>query len=188
MKKLNDNGKGLLVFLFKVAVGILLLVDPIRFTGSILVAFGILATAYGIFKGIQYFLKAPMDAAKEQGLSKGLLYLAIGLFCVCRAGWILTSFSTTLILLYGIAMTVAGIFELQWTVDMLRLKKDGWIPQAISAVFALLVGVILLINPFNTAELLWNFAGIAIIVSAIPDVLVPFLKKKSKTAPIDPAE
>ena len=188
MKNLNDNGKGLLVFLFKVAVGILLLVDPIRFTGSILLIFGVLAVAYGIVKAILYFFRPPLDAAKEQGLSKGLLCLTIGLFCICRAEWILASFSTTLILLYGIAMGITGIFELQWTVDMLRLKRNGWIPQAISAAFALLVGAILLMNPFQSAELLWKFAGISIIVSGIPDVLVPFLKKKNKPAPTEPIE
>ncbi len=181
MKRLNDNGKGILVFLFKVAVGVLLLVDPLRFTGTILVAFGILAALYGAIKIIGYFLHSPEDAAKEQGLSKGLLCLAIGLFCSLCSTRILSAVSI-LTSLYGVGMVVTGIFELQWTVDMLRLKRDGWIPQAISALFALTVGVILLLDPFGTTEMLWSFAGIAMIVSAVPDLLVPFLKKRPAKA------
>ncbi len=177
MKQLNDNGKGILVFLLKVAVGILLLLDPIRFTSGIIVAFGTLLSVYGIFKIIRYFLKAPEDAAKEQGLSKGLLCLGLGLFGALRANWFLSTFPI-LAVIYGIGMIITGIVEMQWTVDMIRFACIGWIPQAISALFALIVGAILLVSPFESAELLWRFAGISIVISALPDVFVPFVKKR----------
>jgi hypothetical protein len=46
------------------------------------------------------------------------------------------------------------------------------------ALLALVLGTILILNPFESTKVLWTFAGIALIVSAIPDVLVPFIKSK----------
>lgn len=177
MKKLNDNGKGFLVFLLKVAVGILILVDHVRFTATIISIFGVLIAIFGVIEGIRYFMTPPDDAEKEKSLSKGLICIGIGTFCFLRSGWLVDQFSV-LTLLYGVGMIFTGIMELEWTVDMLRLKKGGWIPQAISSLFALIVGTILVLNPFESTEILWNFAGIAIIVSALPDLIVPFTKVK----------
>ncbi len=186
MKKLNDNGKGILVFLLKVAVGVLLLINPEKLTGVAITIFGILAAIFGVVKVISYFVTPPEDAAKERSLSRGLLALAVGVFFAFRSGWLTATMFAWIPMFYGVGLIFTGISEVEWTVDMLRLKRNGWIPQAISALLALILGAVLILNPFESSKLLWNFAGIALIVSAIPDILVPFIRSKKSAQPTEP--
>ena len=183
MKHLRENLKSLFLFTLKLTIGILLLVDPVGLTGSIILGFGILCCLYALVRGITYFRKPPAEAAMEQDLFKGMIALAFGLFCLFRSEWFLSTFPL-LTIVYGLGFLLDGFIEIQWTIDMLRMKKIGWIPSLISAAISLLIAVFVLFDPFTTTDLLWTFAGIALIASAIPDLLVLFLVPKlSKSTP-----
>ena len=55
MGVLKDLGRGLLVSLLELTVGILLLIDPVGFTSGIVVAFGLVVMLAGVSGVIRYF-------------------------------------------------------------------------------------------------------------------------------------
>ena len=80
MKKLKENMNGIIMCLLEIIVGVLLLMNPVAFTGGIIVGTGIVLVIMGIGSIIAYFNMGAEDAAKSQSLLKGMILLLIGLF------------------------------------------------------------------------------------------------------------
>ena len=170
MRKLLKKFDSFIMALGEVLVGILLLVDPVRFTTAIIIGVGILLAVYGGLSVYAYFRSAPEEAARGQDLTKGLCVLAGAAFCIFRSEWFSMTFPL-LTMLYGVGILVTGLAKVQWAVDMLRMKMKLWYFPAAGAALTLIVAGVIIQNPFETTEILWTFAGIALIVEAVVDLL-----------------
>lgn len=170
MKALKQNAGSIFLCIFEAVVGILLLLDPVVFTTGIIIALGIVLLAVGIGSVIKYFRMEATEAAETQGLLKGLILIAAGVFCAFRSYWFIVTFPV-LSVIYGIIILIAGLGKIQWTFDMLRMKKKKWFLAAISAVISIICAIVILKNPFTSSAVLWMFTGISLIVEAVFDVV-----------------
>lgn len=169
MKKLSENGGKILLSILEIVIGILLFVNPVGFTTTIIRIGGVALLVAAVVFAVQYFRADPMEAHLGQGLVKALLALAAGLFCLFKTEWFLITFPIVAVL-YGIVILITGIVRVQWAVDMLRMKTGRWFLTALGAVLSLAFGLIILLNPFSWTEFLWTFVGISLIVNAIFDI------------------
>ena len=78
MKEMKKHLNGILLCLFELAVGILLLIDPLGFTTGIVVAAGVALLILALVLVIKYCRTDAKAAAQGQYLLKGLLALAAG--------------------------------------------------------------------------------------------------------------
>lgn len=83
-------------------------------------------------------------------------------------------------MLYGIMLILLGVERVQNTLDLRRLGVNKWYMEAIAAFISMIGGTIIISNPFATAETLWMFTGVALIVDAIADVLSYSLNEKTE--------
>lgn len=167
---LKRNLSSMAMSLVEVIIGILLLVNPVGFTSGIIIAFGIVLMIMGISTIIKYFRTEPEEAAASQILVKGLLELLGGVFCAFNSHWFIATFPV-LTLVYGVMILVTGITKLQWTIDIIRMKRSKWLWMAISAAISILCGITVITNPFSTTAVLWMFIGISLIVDAVFDMI-----------------
>ena len=179
MRAIQKNGGSILMCLLEVLVGVLLLIDPIGFTSTIIIVVGAGLLLTGLVLIIRYFRSDPAEGALTQRLFKGLLMLLGGLFCVLRSKWFVATFPL-LTILYGAAILVSGVGKIQWTADMLRFGRKRWYLPAASAVCSLAFAAVILFNPFTTTEILWSFTGIVLIVEAAFDIIAIALGGKHK--------
>ena len=168
MEKFRRISGKLIICACEAAVGVILLVNPEGFTKIMVTAAGILFCVLGALAGIRYFRTEPEDAALTQDLTKGLVALSVGFFLIYRADWIMNSFMPVTVF-YGIAALLTGVVKLQWTVDMIRLKRGLWQSSAIAAVLSIIVAVIVFASPFKARKTLWTVTAIVLIVAAIVD-------------------
>lgn len=178
MKFLKQNSGTILLFLFEMAVGILLLIDPVAFTSVVITMVGVLLMINGLFDMVRYFRTDKYEAARNFLLAKGLVILLAGAFCTFKSQWFITTFSI-LTVLYGIAILVTGISKLQWTVDMIRIQKRKWVLMGISALVSVACAVIILANPFASTTILWKFTGVVLIVEAVFDFVSVIISHRS---------
>lgn len=169
MNGFKENRNGIVISLFEIFVGILLLVNPVGFTSGVVIGTGILLCVYGLISVFKYFGTPIEEAILRQDLSKGLLAILGGLFCIFKSEWFAIAFPV-LTILYGIFMIVSGIGKAQWAMDLLRLRRKCGMP-AISAILSIVFGFIILQSPFETTEILWMFTGITMIIEAVLDVV-----------------
>lgn len=177
IKQIKENPAVVLMSLCEIVVGVLLLVDPIRFTSGIIAALGVLLTLLGALSVVRYFMTEARQAAKERRFAKGLFLLCSGLFCMLRNDWFIATFPA-LTSLYGAGLLLVGFVKVQRAVDLLRMKRGIWFTAAIGAGISLLAAVLILINPFQSALVLWILIGAALLLDAASDLLSIFLKKK----------
>lgn len=167
---LKRNLSSMAMSLVEVIIGILLLVNPIGFTSVIIIAFGIVLMIMGIGTTIKYFRTEPEDAAVGQVLVKGLLELLGGAFCAFNSRWFIATFPV-LTLVYGVVILITGITKVQWSIDIIRMKRSKWLWMAISAAISIVCGITVIANPFSTTAVLWMFIGITLIVDSVFDML-----------------
>ncbi|MCM1487933.1 MAG: DUF308 domain-containing protein [Firmicutes bacterium] len=166
----------IIVCLVEIAVGVLLLIDPIGFTSGIIIVVGAGLMINGIINVIKYFRMSAEDAARQQLLMQGLTSLLIGAFCVFNPNWFIVTFPM-IAFIYGVVVLISGVGKIQRTVDMLRLKIKNWILSAISAVITIICAAIIIANPFATTVALWMFTGISLIVEALLEVVVLIISR-----------
>ncbi|MCM1055599.1 MAG: DUF308 domain-containing protein [Bacteroides sp.] len=169
-KKQNIIGK-LIMSLGEVALGVLLLVNPIGFTTGILIAVGVLLAVAGLGWIIGYFRADPLTAQLGQGLVKGICAMIAGLFCIFRSEWFIATFPL-LTIVYGIIVLVTGVVRIQWAADMLRMKFGRWYIAAAGAALSIVLAAVILINPFETTAVIWTFIAVSLIVEAVADFIV----------------
>ncbi len=171
MKAIKENIGSILLSLFEIAVGVLLLIEPIGFTSVIIIGIGIALLIMGIISTVRYFNLEPIPAAKSNLLLKGLLSFLIGYFCIVKYGWVVATFPV-LTILYGLGILVLGLAKIQWTADLVRAKKDKWFLAALAALLSMILAVVILLNPFPTATAVWMFTGIALIIEGVFDIVI----------------
>ena len=174
MKFLRQHANSIILCLFEILVGILLLINPVKFTTAIVTVFGVVLIMIGVICVLSYFRSEAVQAAASQSLSKGLLALTVGIFCTVRSSWFITVFPAVAII-YGVAVLMAGLVKIQWAVDLIRLRLGRWVLPAVSAAISVICGVIILNNPFGATVVLWIFTGISLIVEAALDIIALFL-------------
>ena len=167
---LKRNLSSMATSLVELIIGILLLINPIGFTSGIIIAFGVVLMIMGIHKTVKYFRTEPEEAAVSQILVKGLLMLLAGAFCAFNSHWFIATFPV-LTLVYGVVILITGITKVQWTIDIIRMKRSKWFWAAISAAISIVCGVVIITSPFSTTAVLWMFIGISLIVEAVFDLI-----------------
>ena len=167
---LKRSLSGIGMSLAEMIIGILLLINPVGFTSGIIIAFGIVLMIMGLSTTIKYFRTEPEEASVGQILVKGLLELLGGAFCTFNSHWFIATFPV-LTLVYGVVILITGITKVQWTIDIVRMKRSRWFFMAISAAISILCGVVVITNPFSTTAMLWMFIGISLIVDAVFDMI-----------------
>ena len=75
------------------------------------------------------------------------------------------------VLYFGIVLMIMGITKIQWTIDIIRMKRSKWFWEAISAAISIVCGVVIITGPFSTTAVLWIFIGISLIMEAVFDMI-----------------
>ena len=170
MKKFGVGTNSILMSIMEAVIGTLLLINPISFTSGIIIVCGIVLALAGLYSVIRYFREEPDVAAIGQQLSIGLVLIVFGLFCTFNSTWFIATFPL-LTMIYGVFILITGFCKIQWSVDMVRMKKKNWILPAISAAISIICAIIVIGNPFTTTEVLWIFTGVSLIAEAVFDLV-----------------
>ncbi len=163
--------------LAELVIGILLLIDPVGYTSGILIAGGIVLTAMGVLGAVAHFRLPPEEAVRNHQLAVGLIEISIGLFCVFYPGWFIETFPV-LTLLYGVLLLALGVVKIQWTIDLLRLRRKQWFLALLSGLISIIVAAVLFHNPLQSTTLLWIITAVALIVEAVFDIITIFYRSE----------
>lgn len=170
MVRVKENIGNIMMFLGELIVGILLLINPLGFTKTIIIGIGICFTVMGILQIIKYFQTHILDILHEHSLSNGLILTVFGVFCVFWSDWFIATFPV-LTVIYGVIILITGLKKVEWMVTALRLKRKYWYVTGINALLTIIFSVVVIGNPFSTITMLWQFTGIMLIIEAIFDVV-----------------
>lgn len=167
--------------ILEVLVGIFLLVNPEGITKVFIVIFGVIMLIIGVFGLISYLRGRKNGENRIGGLIGTIIALVLGLISIFASNWILTLVSL-LAVVFGILLILGGIVKFS---SFAQVKKSGLVGSGtvlmlISGIIMIIFGVILVIRPFGTIELLLRIAGILLIIEAVLDLISVFLSMRGK--------
>ncbi len=170
MEKFKRILPAILMILFEAAVGVMLLIDGERFTGTIFIIFGVLMLLLGIISLVRTLLAARNGLVISSfALVMSVILIAVGAFFAAASGYVLSvvGFIATV---YGLILIISGIFKMA---DYLTLRTVGFRSgfAIFSIVVTIMLGVLIAFNPFGTAQLFWTVLGIMLISSAVLDII-----------------
>ncbi|MBQ7506950.1 MAG: DUF308 domain-containing protein [Lachnospiraceae bacterium] len=168
-----------LIAIVEIIVGICLIVDPIRFTFAMVRLVGVFLLAFGILSLITFLTGSRSDVVDENGNSIGanpatlifsIIAIVIGSILSFATTWIIGLIGVVTII-FGVFFIIFGILKIKNFAD----KKKAHLPASpltiVAALISVVLGIIVIANPFTAVNAVWLVAGIALIVTAVVDIV-----------------
>ena len=169
-----------------VLFGLALLLKPLLVEDLLCYLLAGAAVLVGVIRIAGYLMTKVEDRITEDtnGLAVGGALIVLGIFVLLKGTMFIMLFPFVL----GFMITYKGLEGFQ---NVVNLKKFGYpVPMATLIVAAVITvfGLIVMMNPFATAQALFRMLGIGLFVSGLVDIImdVVFTAKVRKGKPEDP--
>lgn len=151
-----------------IALGIVLILWPGATMKTICYLLAAMLLAIGVVSLINYLRKDISGIIYRYDLVVGLCAILGGILVIVKVDKLTDLIPAVL----GFLVTMSGIMKMQNSVDMLRLGNGTWHVAFAMAIVNIVAGIVLLMNPFEAAQILIMCLGIALVYSGITDLYV----------------
>ena len=147
-----------------IIIGVYLLASPVSALARAVKIIGFVLLAVGVIGEIWCV------AQKDYGM--GVIGFAVeillGAVFIARPYTIVSLFPT----FAGISIMVNGALNLMSAFDLKKLGSSRWSASAAMAVVTILLGVVILMNPFSTVAVLVRIIGVIVIYNGVSGLLI----------------
>lgn len=166
--------KGILYIL----LGVVALVIPETMEKTLGYLIGIVLIVAGAVSMICYLLRDAHQNYYHNDFVYGLLSIAVGCVVLYKVELIISLVPFIL----GLLVLASGCTKLQDVIDMKRMEYGNWIAMLVLAAINIILGIVLICNPFKAATLLFRIIGAGLIFSGLTDSIttVYFARKIEK--------
>ena len=151
-----------------IALGIVLILWPGATMKTICYLLAAMLLALGVASLINYLRKDISGIIYRYDLVVGLCAILGGILVIVKVDKLTDLIPAVL----GFLVTMSGILKMQNSVDMLRLGHGTWHVAFAMAIVNIVAGIVLLMNPFEAAQILIMCMGIALVYRGITDLYV----------------
>lgn len=151
-----------------IALGIVLILWPGATMKTICYLLAAMLLALGVASLINYLRKDISGIIYRYDLVVGLCAILGGILVIVKVDKLTDLIPAVL----GFLVTMSGIMKMQNSVDMLRLGHGTWHVAFAMSIINIVAGIVLLMNPFEAAQILIMCLGIALVYSGITDLYV----------------
>lgn len=144
-------------------IGIILLVRPDESVEFISILCGATVIMLGVGAWISYFTKFRSTFLAILGT---LAVVAGIILCVKYR-----SIISAVLFLFGIFVLVGGVVDLVSALEARKNDLKSWIISVVMAVITIVLGLLVIINPFNSVMVLTRILGAGLIVYAVMDLI-----------------
>lgn len=160
--KASEFGISLVMLIF----GAALLLWPEGALSVVVTGLSIVVTCFGIVLLVSYLFRKALRPVSQPKLIAGILLVLGGIFLVPRLGIVLSIVPFIL----GILIVVSGISKLLHAFEYKKMGYSSWWITLVIALLAIVVGIVVGLNPFKTIRLALRVIGIALILDNFANV------------------
>ena len=166
MKMLKElKWEALLTGVLYILLGIVALLIPETMQKTLGYLIGIVLIVAGAVSMICYLLRDARDNYYHNEFVFGLVGIVLGVAVLYKVEVIISLIPFIL----GILVLFSGCSKLQDAIDLKRLSYGCWVGMLVVAVINIILGVVLICNPFQAAVLLFRVLGVGLILSGASD-------------------
>ena len=119
----------------------------------------------GLISIICYLLRDAKENYYHNEFVFGLVGMVLGAAVLYKVEVIISLIPFIL----GILVLFSGCSKLQDAIDLKRLGYGSWIGMLVVAVINIILGIVLICNPFQAAIVLFRVLGVGLIISGVSD-------------------
>lgn len=160
----------LLTAILYVVLGLAALILPETMVRSLGYLIAIVLIVAGAFSMIGYLLRDAHQNYYHNDFVYGLIGISLGCIMLYKVELIISLIPFML----GLLVLFSGCTKLQAVIDMKRLEYGNWLVMLAVAAINVVLGVLLIANPFEWVVLLFRLLGIGLILSGITDFAIAF--------------
>ncbi len=157
----NLEKKNLIVSILLTILGLLLITRPIAFIKTIIIIVGIILFILSIIDFVHYFNSD--QEINNINLFKGIIELIAAILLTFRNDVLIDLFPVIL----GVIIIFDGIFQLQIALNIKKVNQNDWIFGFVLSLITIIIGAVIVFNPFKTLELILKVAGVVLVVSEV---------------------
>ena len=149
-----------------VLLGIALLIWPDISQSVFCYAFGAMLVLSGLLQIAAYLV------GKQKGLLQKLMF-AGGLIAMVAGVWVLLSPGKVLqltVIVVGVILIYHGVMDVKYSSDLKRCESRFWAVALICGLITCAIGVLLLVNPFESTDLLFIMVAIGFLFDGASDL------------------
>lgn len=149
-----------------VVFGAFLVAVPETVNGVICYGFGGIAIVYALIRMLAYFIKKEEREENRDAFSGALTALLIGLFIIIKPELV----AQIIPFICGIIIIVNGVSNLQYAIDLKKYSHKLWWTVLVSALISVVVGSLIVFDPFTAATTLTVLIGAALIFTGLSNI------------------
>ena len=156
------NRSSIITSILMIIVAVLLIVKPIKTMEWIVTLLSVIIIIDGIFDFINYFKSDKETKLYSFGLVEGLLEVLAGILIILDKD-VLIAF---LPLILGIWIILKNIVKVQLAINLKQICSDWYLPLIV-AILSLLLGILIILNPFGSMITITLLSGIFLLVTEV---------------------
>ena len=166
MKMLKElKWEAILTGVLYILLGIVALLIPETMQKTLGYLIGVVLIVAGAVSIICYLLRDARDNYYHNEFVFGLVGIVLGVAVLYKVEVIISLIPFIL----GILVLFSGCSKLQDAIDLKRLSYGSWVGMLVVAVINIILGIVLICNPFQAAVLLFRVLGVGLILSGASD-------------------
>ena len=151
-----------------IAMGVILLLWPGETLSVAAQVIGACLTLAGAAAVVMYFVGDEKSFFSISAMVIGVIVGVLGLFILINPVFLVALIPTIM----GFIILISGIINISEAMTIHRQQGDGAVMSLVIGMITIILGVIILINPFHTASLMCRFLGIFLIFDGVSDLVI----------------
>lgn len=156
------------------ALGVFLFIKPELANEMVGYILGTLIMIAGVNSLVKFFVNQSALRFFDFELVLGILSILLGAMIIFNP----LALTGILTIGLGLWMIVQSTIKVQYALELKRYGEDSWLLTLVIAILTLILGLIVIFNPFNGQMLLTKVIGIFIIFYSILDIVECLLLRK----------
>lgn len=171
----SNRQNPILTSLLSLILGIFLIRFPSMSGKLFCLALAASALTYAAIRLIRYVREKKRGYISPVDQFLGIFLLIIGLFILFFPHFILSFLPLTL----GLLLFLAGFTKIPFAIDAFQMRSPARIPFLLSTLTPLVLGGIMLMNPFGVTRLVIRFFGLSLVINAILELTAAFFNRNN---------
>lgn len=151
-------------------IGTFFVVCPGTAAVTIVRIIAIAALIVGIIKIVEFFSAQKYEKPFGNTLTIGVVASAVAVFMLLQPQVIVS----IIYVLIGIALVISGIVSVQSAIDLRHFRENKHLVLSVLGLVTLLLGILVLFNPFPTAKAMLFASGIFFLIGGITNIVSLF--------------
>lgn len=166
--------RSILTSVLYICLGLVLIIFPWNVARSVSYVFSVMLLLIGGILTILYFVNKNPSASNNRNFTTGVILIAASVYSLINIDFLIKILPVAL----GFTILINGIGKLVYVFELIHAGSSNFLPILIMAGISIILGVLLLINPFGAGILFYIMTGIGFLLGGITDLITLFLVAK----------